>query len=418
MRNISNLKIYDENAAINHVKTLAFKRRAATEGEAKTINYIIRELDKENVQPITESFKWTTTMSKLRKLLFLWFFTFIFICQILLLNPFVTWIILPLDGLFFVILLFGGKFLFDQSKILYIGKKKESKNIYTTIQAKDLYPKRPVIIFSAHYDSVSSLFTTKIMKPLLLSMLFLLLSYFLINIILSIWSIIALFTAVSIEFVYLLIRTLSFTIGIIIMSELFITFFNKKTNESIGSIDNASGVAILLELAKLVKKNPLERTDVIFLWCGAEEMGIWGSKHFCSKHLEELDNDYDLNKSYNINVDMVGTYIGLIDETGLLKKKKLNKNLNDVLKASDLQQKINCDNPKMSFGSGSDHLSFRSFTKKAEKKDFQVTCFLSNKDTKYIHSKKDIPELCSAENLNGVIDICYNAIKSLDLRVE
>ncbi|MFX1329665.1 MAG: M28 family metallopeptidase [Promethearchaeota archaeon] len=418
MRNISNLKMYDENAAINHVKTLAFKRRAATEGEAKTINYIIRELDKENVQPITESFKWTTTMSKLRKLLFLWFFTFIFICQILLLNPFVTWIILPLDGLFFVILLFGGKFLFDQSKILYIGKKKESKNIYTTIQAKDLYPKRPVIIFSAHYDSVSSLFTTKIMKPLLLSMLFLLLSYFLINIILSIWSIIALFTAVSIEFVYLLIRTLSFTIGIIIMSELFITFFNKKTNESIGSIDNASGVAILLELAKLVKKNPLERTDVIFLWCGAEEMGIWGSKHFCSKHLEELDNDYDLNKSYNINVDMVGTYIGLIDETGLLKKKKLNKNLNDVLKASDLQQKINCDNPKMSFGSGSDHLSFRSFTKKAEKKDFQVTCFLSNKDTKYIHSKKDIPELCSAENLNGVIDICYNAIKSLDLRVE
>ncbi|MFX0034445.1 MAG: M28 family metallopeptidase [Candidatus Hermodarchaeota archaeon] len=410
--------MYDENAAINHVKTLAFKRYAATEGETKAINYIIKELDKQNIQPIIESFKWTTTTTKLRKLLFLWFFTFILICQILLLNPLFTWIILPLDGLFIVILLSGGKFLFDQSKILYIGKKRESKNLYTTIQAKDLYPKRPVIIFSAHYDSVSSLFPTKMMKPLLLSILFLLLSYFLINIILSIWSIVILFTAISIEFVYLLIRTISFIVGIIIMSELFITFFNRKTNESIGSIDNASGTAILLELAKLVKKNPLERTDVIFLWCGAEEMGIWGSKHFCSKHLEEIDYDYDLNKSYNINVDMVGTYIGLIDETGLLKKKKLNKNLNDVLKASDMQQKINSDSPKMAFGSGSDHLSFRAFTKKAEKKDFQVSCFLSNKDSKYIHSKKDTPELCSAENLNGVIDICYNAIKSLDLRVE
>lgn len=61
---------------------------------------------------------------------------------------------------------------------------------------------------------------------------------------------------------------------------------------------------------------------------------------------------------------------------------------------------------------------FQVFTKKTEKKGFQVTCFLSNKDSKYIHSKKDIPELCSAENLNGCIEICYNAIKSLDLRVE
>jgi len=69
-------------------------------------------------------------------------------------------------------------------------------------------------------------------------------------------------------------------------------------------------------------------------------------------------------------------------------------------------------------GSGSDHLVFQAFIKKAEKKGFQVTYFLSNKDSKYIHSKKDIHELCSAENLNGCIEICYNAIKSLDLRVE
>jgi Zn-dependent M28 family amino/carboxypeptidase len=202
------------------------------------------------------------------------------------------------------------------------------------------------------------------------------------------------------------------------MIELFITFFNKKTNNSIGSIDNASGVAILLELAKLVKKNPLQKTDVFFLWVGAEEMGLWGSKQYCSKHFEELDNDYDLNKSYNINIDMVGTYIGLIDETGLIKKKKLNENLNEVLKASDPQQKIPSEKAKMAFGSGSDHLVLRAFAKKAEKKGFQITCFLSNKDSKYIHSKKDIPDLCSSENLNGCIDICYNAIKSLDLRVE
>ena len=147
-------------------------------------------------------------------------------------------------------------------------------------------------------------------------------------------------------------------------------------------------------------------------------MGLWGSKQYLSKHFEELDYDYELNKSYNINIDMVGTYIGLVDETGLIKKKKINENLNDVLKASDKQKRIPSEKTKLSLGTGSDHLVFRAFTKKAEKKGFQVTCFLSKKDAKYIHSKKDTPDLCSAENLNGCIDICYNAIKNIDLRVE
>jgi len=314
--------------------------------------------------------------------------------------------------------LLGGKYLFDLSRISYIGKKRQSKNVIATIKAKDLYPNRPVIIFSAHHDSVSSVFPIKIMMIILLPAVLLLLSYIIINIVLAIWSIIALFTAIQIDIIYLMIRNISLVVGVIVLIEIFIMFFNKKTNQSIGSVDNASGTAILLELANLIKRNPLERTDVILLWCGAEEMGAWGSKQYCFKHFEELENSYDLNKSYNINLDMVGTYIGLIDEIGLIKKKKLNENLNDVLKASDTQQKIRSEKIKMSFGAGSDHSVFQVFAKKADKKGFQVTCFTSEKDLKYIHSKKDIPNLCSAETLNSCIDICYNAIKSLDLRVE
>ncbi|NVM37049.1 MAG: M28 family peptidase [Candidatus Lokiarchaeota archaeon] len=412
------MNLYDEQASINHVKSLGFTRHAASDGETKTINYIRKELDKENLDVRIESFEWTKTSTKFRKVIFLWLFIVILSSEISLLYPTFTWLILPLDGLFFLVLILGGKYAFDHSRIIFVGKKRESKNIITTIKAKELYPKRPLILFSAHHDSVSSNLPFKVMKPLYISMLFLLISSLLINLVLAIWSIVVLFTAIQIDIIYLSIRNISLIIGIILLTEIFITFFSKKTNQSIGSIDNASGVAILLELAKLINKNPLEKTDVIFLWCGAEEMGLWGSKQYCSKHFEELDSDYDLNKSYNINVDMVGTYIGLIDETGLLKKKKLNQNLNDVLKASDTKQKILSESPKMALGAGSDHSIFHKFTKKAEKHGFQISCFLSNKDSKYIHSKKDIPELCSVENLNGCIDICYNAIKSLDLRVE
>lgn len=418
MIKISKLNLYDEQAAINHVKSLDFTRHAATDGETKTINYILKELDTMNLDTKVESFEWTASLYKFRKLLFLWIFIFILSSEILLLYPTNTWLIFPLDALFLLVLILGIKYAFDHSKLMFIGKKRESKNVIATIQAKDIYPKRPVIFFSAHHDSVSHNFPHNLTKLLLLSAVFLLLSYLLINLILAIWSTITLFTAIQIEIIYLWIRNVSLIIGSILLIEIFITFFMKRTNESIGSVDNASGVAILLELAKLIQKKPLEKTDVIFLWCGAEEMGIWGSKQYCSKHFEELDTDYDLNKSYNINIDMVGTYIGLIDETGLIKKKKINDNLNSILKASDTQHKIPTEKSKLSLGSGSDHLAFRAFTKKAEKKGFQVTCFISIKDAKYIHSKKDIPELCSAENLNGCIDICYNAIKSLDLRVE
>ena len=68
-------------------------------------------------------------------------------------------------------------------------------------------------------------------------------------------------------------------------------------------------------------------------------------------------------------------------------------------------------------GAGSDHMSFKSFSKKAQINTFEVACFLSIKDGKYIHSAKDIAANCDKNNLNGCIDICYNAARSLDLRL-
>ncbi len=67
-----------------------------------------------------------------------------------------------------------------------------------------------------------------------------------------------------------------------------------------GADDNASGVASMLELAKLVAENPLKRT-VIFVSFSGEEMGLLGSSYFVN-HLP-----IELNKiSTMINLDMVG----------------------------------------------------------------------------------------------------------------
>ncbi|MFX1312061.1 MAG: M28 family metallopeptidase [Promethearchaeota archaeon] len=415
---MSHLTLYEEQSALNHVKNLAFSRRAATDGETKSITYIVRELDKNNIQTSVEAFEWYISSTILMKLAIIFTFIYLVIYGIISFYPNITWSYLPLDILFITIIYYGEKFLFNNTKILHFGTKKESKNVITKIFGKDIYPQRPVIIFSAHHDSISQRYSMRMKIVLYISALILFFAYFIFTFILSIWSLLALFSITKIDYNFIFLRNISLIIEGFLLITMIAILGNKDSNQSIGAIDNASGVAILLELAKLINKNPLEKTDVIFFWSGAEEIGCMGSKDYCSKHFEELNYDYDLNDSYIINIDMVGTYVAFLDKTGLLKKKKINSNLNNVLEASAIHIKSSIEKETITLGTFSDHKIFQSLAKKAGKNNFQASVFSSDRDTKYIHSKKDTPDKCSTTNLNACIDICYNAIKSLDLRVE
>lgn len=67
-----------------------------------------------------------------------------------------------------------------------------------------------------------------------------------------------------------------------------------------GADDNASGVAVLLQLAELLKGRELQK-DVVFIAFSGEEEGLWGSNYFCK------NPTIDLSKvSAMINMDMVG----------------------------------------------------------------------------------------------------------------
>lgn len=69
-----------------------------------------------------------------------------------------------------------------------------------------------------------------------------------------------------------------------------------------GAIDNASGIAVLLETAHKVKeltdKTPLDM-DVVFVAFNAEELGLLGSQNFFNKYYKTY------SESYNINIDCV-----------------------------------------------------------------------------------------------------------------
>ncbi|MDQ7063509.1 MAG: M20/M25/M40 family metallo-hydrolase [candidate division KSB1 bacterium] len=57
---------------------------------------------------------------------------------------------------------------------------------------------------------------------------------------------------------------------------------------TVGANDNASGVALLLELARQFRQNPLAHQDVWLVITGCEEVGAHGSRVFVKNHRNEL----------------------------------------------------------------------------------------------------------------------------------
>lgn len=68
-----------------------------------------------------------------------------------------------------------------------------------------------------------------------------------------------------------------------------------------GADDNASGVAVMLYLAKMLKEKNIKHSNFLFIAFSGEEKGLWGSNYFVK------NPTCDLSKiNYMINFDMVG----------------------------------------------------------------------------------------------------------------
>ncbi len=78
-----------------------------------------------------------------------------------------------------------------------------------------------------------------------------------------------------------------------------------STPLSHGAYDNMSGCIGLLGILEALKGKAPLRYGLRFVFCGSEEVGLLGSKAYTEAHKEELDK-----VALNINLDMIGTYMG------------------------------------------------------------------------------------------------------------
>lgn len=74
--------------------------------------------------------------------------------------------------------------------------------------------------------------------------------------------------------------------------------------EGPGAYDNMAGAAIIMEVCRYLKEHQPRRT-VEFVWFGAEEKGLLGSRHYIKLHEHELAKHH-----FNMNVDLAGQLVG------------------------------------------------------------------------------------------------------------
>lgn len=151
-----------------------------------------------------------------------------------------------------------------------------------------------------------------------------------------------------------------------------------------GADDNASGVAALIELARILEKTPAHDNNYLFIAFSGEELGLLGSKYW-------LDHEsVKIAPNYMINMDMIGRYdssrkltiggYGTSPSWGNILQSAAGKNL--VIKFD-------------SSGMGpSDHASFY-------KKDIPVLFFFTNSHSDYHKATDDADKI----NYTGEVEI-------------
>ncbi|MFX1388803.1 MAG: M28 family peptidase [Promethearchaeota archaeon] len=396
MTMVSSLELFHGSDVIEHVHSLSFNRTASSTGETEATNYIEHQLVENNIKPEVEHFNWTGPMRILMRTSYVLLLVYLLLFRMFLI----------------VIAYFVIKNMFEKLRKITFVNKEQSKNIFTLIPGKQQTTNKPVAIISAHYDSISTNLPYRLQVVIFFLYRLIVIFYALIIVIFSFIFLLDYFNIISLtNFIVLLIIFTSIGGVFISIPIVYLVFIER---ESSGSIDNASGVAISIELAKIFNKYPLENMDVLILWCGAEEWGMKGSKKFCKKHLNSLAKKYDFTRSFNINIDMVGTYVGLLNKSGLIIRRKINRNLNDIFKVTADQLKIPLKMHSKAIKPKSDYKMFEKYGKRINSR-FQVSMFHSARDSKYIHSLRDTPEKCSEENLNGCLNICHQALRSIDL---
>ena len=288
---------YDAKRAYHHIAQLTFPRLVGSLGEAKAQDYIVQQFTALGLDVSRESFSFTKFPAEVLPRLLCGLFVPVVLSVPWLGEGF------PIPVCLACLLSLSVALLFTQWQrrfegLYNVGRKYESENIVATNGRKP-NDNTPTLLFVAHYDSKSQVLPIAVRAV----------AYGI-----AIVGLIALTTVMVIEVATLAwfpdyitrvwfpdsIAIVWSVAGITILCLLLLQI-NFTQNRSPGGFDNASGVGVMLEIARVVMARG-EKKSITFLAAGAEEYGMCGALRYVQKHADE----YDQENTYVINLDGLG----------------------------------------------------------------------------------------------------------------
>jgi len=263
-----------------------------------------------------------------------------------------------------------------------------SRNIYAQIGPEN--PEREIVV-AAHYDSKSQTFP----------IWFRILTYY----IAGLYSVIAIALGIYGGTALLVAKNFHPSLFWSVITAAVIDFLpllNRPSNRSPGAVDNASGVAAALELAREIKDNPLKKSRVWILLTGAEELGLFGARDFARKHSAELDP----KKTLVINLDSLGTDYKLCALSRLgFPGKKTDRELNSLVKKIAEENSLPFRMVRASIGFSTDAAPFMAQGYRAVSLGFI---------NRWVHTSSDTIEKLIPANLGDYVRVLEKTILRLD----
>lgn len=410
IRNSKQDQSFNVDRIYNVVKDFSFPRLAGTSGEKKAVALTIKTFkdigyDDRIIQkePFQFSDFYSTTLINLIMVINLTFS--LFILMFIYINLYITIIISGIMAIVVFLIIKGLKHPENPGFWgEFYGKTISATNIFIKLPAKKLTEDQAGdIIISAHLDSKSQTFKTYwrvfFYKIWLYGGIFLGLFFILLFI--------RTYTIIKINLLVVGSGIWTFTI-LISISNIFLIFLNTHNN-SPGALDDASGMAVVFEISRYLKENPLDNFNTWFCQFSAEELGTMGSRVFVNNH----EGEFVKGRVFQINLDMIScsceqkNQVEYLKSYGVLPRKKIAPLLSKYLDTAAKEENVNIKGFHLSTGAHTDSVPFHL-------RGFDSIDIVTRAGSKYSHNKIDTPDKVDPKILKETCMIIKNVLLSLD----
>ena len=388
---------YDAKRAYHHITQLAFPRLVGSAGEAKAQDYIVQQFSELGLDVTREPFSFTKFPAEVLPRLLCGLFVLVVLS--------VPWFgeRFPILICLVCLLSLSVALLFNQWQKRFeglydVGRKHHSENIVATNGRKP-NNNTPVLLFVAHYDSKSQVLPiavravaygiaivglTALTTIMVINVV--ILGWFPDHIILGWLSDPIIWSVAGTTTLCLLLLQINFT-----------------QNRSPGGFDNASGVGVMLEVARVLMARG-EKKSITFLAAGAEEYGMCGALRYVQNHADK----YDQENTYVINLDGLGVGNGVNVVTGYgIPPVRTANVLADRLQVSGESLGIQVSERHLPIGVGLDSIPIAS-------RGFETVTLTAGDVGRValkVHSKQDRCDLLNVEGLQQVGELIVEVVE-------